>query len=336
MRAVGLDFERRQLCERELPEPDNPGPEEVLIRMHEVGVCGTDRDLAHFQFGAPPAGERFLTLGHEALGQSVACGSAVTAIRPGDWVVPTVRRPCARNCESCTRGRADLCLDGGFQERGIVGLHGYFRDFALDRASDLVAVPEPLLDVAVLLEPLSVAEKAVEIAIRYHEPGLRSAVVLGAGAVGLLAALALQGRGLQVAIHSLEPEDSPRARLVREAGLIYGGLTKADIVIEATGAPEAIIRGAGMMAPLGVMIVLGAADVQGIMPFAQMVMENQTVAGSVNASPQAWRDAVSDLDRMPREILRRLIHRVPARAFRESLLWPPRSAAAPKIVHVLE
>jgi hypothetical protein len=91
-----------------------------------------------------------------------------------------------------------------------------------------------------------------------------------------------------------------------------------------------------MMAPLGVMIILGASDAQGVMPFGQMVTENQTIAGSVNAGPQAWRDAVADLVRMPREISKRLIHRVPARAFRESLLWPPRSAAAPKIVHVLE
>lgn len=336
MRAVGLDFERRQLCEHELPEPGGPGSNEVLFRVHQVGVCGTDRDLARFRFGAPPAGERFLTLGHEALGQAIACGSAVAAIRPGDWVVPTVRRSCASACLSCARGRADLCIGGGYQERGILGLHGYFQDYAKDNASDLVTVPESILDVAVLLEPLSVVEKAIEVALRYHEPGVRSAIVLGAGTVGLLSALALQLRDLRVAIHSLEPEDSPRAKLVHDAGLDYGGMTKADVVIEAAGAPEAILRGAGMLAPLGVMVVLGAVDAQGVMPFAQMVIGNQTMAGSVNASPGAWRDAVADLTKMPREILKRSIHRVGRHAYRDSILAPPVFRAAPKVVHVLK
>jgi threonine dehydrogenase-like Zn-dependent dehydrogenase len=215
-------------------------------------------------------------------------------------------------------------------------LHGYFCDYAIDRAADLITVPESILDIAVLLEPLSVVEKAIEIALRYHEPGVRSAIVLGAGTIGFLAALALQARGLKVTIHSLEPKDSPRVRLVREAEVGYGGETIADIVIEATGAPEAILRGAGMMAPLGVMIVLGAADAQGTLPFSKMVVENQTLAGSVNASPQAWREAVADLIRMPREILRRLIHRVPAHAFHESILGPSQSNTAPKIVHMLK
>ena len=122
MRAVALDYETRSLNRLDLPEPEPPGPDEVLFRVLATGVCGTDRDLAEFRFGHPPPGERHLVLGHEALGQVVAAGSAGSAgLKPGDWVAPMVRRACAPACMSCARGRRDLCLTGGYTERGIIG-----------------------------------------------------------------------------------------------------------------------------------------------------------------------------------------------------------------------
>jgi len=335
MRAIGLDFDSRTLTERQLPEPREPLPDEVLFRVHEVGVCGTDRDLAHFRLGRPPEGQSFLTLGHEALGQVVACGSSVRGMRPGDWLVPTVRRPCIPACSSCARDRADLCVEGRYTERGILGLHGYFAEYAVDAERDVVPVPGALAEVAVLLEPLSVVEKAVESALRIHEPGARTAIVLGAGTVGILAALVLELRGLHTSIHSIEPADGARARLVRDAGIAYGGIGKADLIIEATGSADAILEGITMMAPLGVMIVLGAIETFGAVSFTRMVVENQTIAGSVNASPQAWRDAIADLARIDRTLLKRLIRRVPGASYRESILGPNQQWPEPKTVHVL-
>ena len=56
MKVLALDFESRQLNYCQMPEPNAPGPGQVLLNIAEVGVCGTDRDLSLFQFGAPPPG----------------------------------------------------------------------------------------------------------------------------------------------------------------------------------------------------------------------------------------------------------------------------------------
>lgn len=335
MRAAGLDYEQRQLAERRVPEPRLDRDDEVLFRVHEVGVCGTDRDLASFSIGYPPAGESFLVLGHEALGRVEEVGRGVRTLRRGDWVVPSIRRTCQPPCESCARGRRDLCLSGSPQERGIFGIHGYLTDYAVDSESDLIRVPEELVDFAVLIEPLSVVEKAVERALRLHEGSPATALVLGAGPIGMLAALALQARGLEVSMYSLEPPEDPRARLITNAGVRYLGRLegKADIVLEATGSAEAALEGLRRLAPLGVCAVLGAGSARGDISFLDLLLSNQAVFGSVNASPQAFALALADLGRFDRNVLRRMMRRVGYGAFRETI--PKPSGEAPKIVHVL-
>lgn len=337
MRAVGLDYESRKLQSRQVREPELSRGDQVLFRVREVGVCGTDRQLAGFRLGYPPEGASFLVLGHEALGEVVQAGTAVTDLRPGDWVVPMVRRPCSPACPSCARGRRDLCVSLRHHERGIFGLDGYFTEYAVDAAADLVRVPAALVDVAVLIEPLSVVEKAIDTALRIHEPGAAAALVLGAGPIGLLAALVLQLRGLRTSIYSLEPPAHPRALLVAAAGISY--LTKldgvaADIVVEAAGSPEAALRGFRCLAPLGVYAVLGSPNTRGEVPFIDMILNNQVMFGSVNASPQAFGRALEDLGRMDRAVLGRMIRRTRFEDFPETIPAPPGDAA--KIVHVIE
>jgi glucose 1-dehydrogenase len=335
MRAVALDFDARRLSVRDIPPPALTDHHQVLFRVHEVGLCGTDRELALFHFGFPPEGDSFLVLGHEALGQVMAVGREVAGLRPGDWVTPMIRRACRPPCASCRRGRRDLCLTGGYRERGIFGGHGYFTEYAVDAVEDLVRVPAELVDRAVLLEPLSVVEKAVDRALRLHDGEPRSAVVVGAGTVGILAALALQARGLAVGVSSLEPEDHPRAKLIREAGIDYSnGVAGADIVIEATGARQGADRALACIAPLGVCAILGAADASGVGLLRNLIMNNQAVFGSVNSSPESFRMAVEDLGRFDPRSVARLIWRVRFEDFAQSILGPP--GESPKIVHVLE
>jgi threonine dehydrogenase-like Zn-dependent dehydrogenase len=335
VRAVTLEYKERRLRDRQVPEPEITQPSQVLFRILEAGVCGTDRELANFRLGAPPGGEQYLILGHEAIGEVVAAGSAVTNVKPGDLVVPMVRRACVPACVSCARSRRDLCVTGNYTERGIVGAHGYFADFAVDEAQDLVPVPSAVAEFGVLIEPLSVVEKAVQTAFRIHEPGLRSAIVVGAGAIGILAALLLQSRGLEVTVSSIEPEDGPRAALITHAGIRYTNSTsgRADIVIEATGSPAAALQAVQMLAPLGVLVVLGASVAEGRISFLDLIVHNQVIAGSVNASPEAFTLAVQDLGRFRPATLRAMIHRVPFGDFESSILGPPDSR--PKVVHAL-
>jgi threonine dehydrogenase-like Zn-dependent dehydrogenase len=228
-------------------------------------------------------------------------------------------------------------LTGNYLERGIFGLHGYFAEYAVDSAADLVKVPPALVDYAVLLEPLSVVEKAVETALRIHEPLPSSGLVLGAGTIGILTALVLQLCGLTVSLHSLEPPEHPRVRLIEAAGIRYStslSQEKADIVIEATGSAQAAFAALRCLAPLGVCGVIGAAmESQGLLSFRELLVQNQAIFGSVNASPRSFAQAVEDLSRIEPEILRRLVHRVGFSDFHESILGPP--VDSPKIAHVI-
>src|SRR5579872_2833856 len=108
MRAVAVNFENHKVELRSVAEPNAVAANEVLFRVHQIGVCGTDREVAGIRLVQPPPGESFLTIGHEALGQVVTIGAAVDSLQTGDWVVPMVRRPCSA-CRPCADGRSDLC-----------------------------------------------------------------------------------------------------------------------------------------------------------------------------------------------------------------------------------
>ncbi len=335
MKALALNFEARTLGWGELDPPDFLANRDVLYRVHEVGVCGTDRALAAFHLGRPPERESRLVLGHEALGQVIETGAGVKSLNRGDWVVPTVRRACKPPCYSCARGRRDLCVSGKYTERGIFGLHGYFTERAVDSEEDLVRVPLKLVDAGVLIEPLSIAEKAIVRALAVHEGEPRTALVLGLGPIGILAAMTLKARGYSVRVHSLEPADHPRAALLKLQDIPYDAApaASADIVIEATGSTAVALAALQKMPPLGVMVVLGAPDGAGPVPFLRMIVNNQTVVGSVNASAGSFRAAVEDLARFDRRALAALITRARFSDLPKSLTGPP--LMAPKVVHVL-
>lgn len=334
MRALLIDYERRDLREGDVAEPAIRQEDQVLFRILEAGVCGTDRELASFRFGYSPPGESSLVIGHEAAGQVIAAGRAASALfAPGDIVVPAVRRSCSPACASCARGRRDLCLTGGYTERGIFGAHGYFTELAVDRAQDLVKVPGDCAAFAVLVEPLSVVEKAVDRALSLHQGEPHRALVLGAGTIGILATMVLRIRGLEVDLVSVEPADSHRARLAESAGARYLNRPDraTDIVIEAAGAAEAAHTGLAALAPLGVLIVLGATETREKLDLLNMIIGNRILAGSVNASPQSFAQAAADLGRLDTAILRSMIDRRLFREYRQSLTGPP--PTAPKIVH---
>ena len=334
MIAVGLDFERQALTQWEVDRPPRPGVGEVVWRVAEVGVCGTDRELAMFTLGYPPPGERRLTIGHEAAGQVVQVGPEAGGLAPGDWVTAMIRRPCSPACSECGRGRRDLCLTGGFTERGIFGVHGYFTEFALDAAADLVRVPSRIIRHAVLVEPLSVVEKTIERALQVHPGSPRTALVLGAGPIGMLSAFALHVRGLDVTLLSLEPPESPRARLLETAGVRYvtSECPKAEVVIEAAGVAQAGFDAIAHLTPNGVCGILGARNGEGPVPFLDMIRGNHVVFGSVNAHRKAFEAAVEDLGRFEPAWLDGMLHRLSWRDYR-TLLTPPPGAV--KVVHTL-
>jgi glucose 1-dehydrogenase len=304
MRAIAMFPAEKKIRLVDRPTPALGGPDEVRLRMLDIGVCGTDHEIARFEYGTPPAGEPYLVMGHESLGEVVEVGSNVSAVKPGDLVVTTVRRPCGRpECRPCKHGRPDFCVTGAYTERGIKGRHGFMTDEVVDLANNMHLVPRGLADIAVLTEPLTITEKALNeldsILVRMpwinpkkeEKRGL-NAVVLGAGPVGLLGALALLVRGFDTWIYSRESATSARAAWV---------VGNVDLILEATGSANLAFAALPAVGQNGVMIYTGVPggktdvtiDAQRIM--RDLVLENQLIYGTVNAGPPAFDHAIADL-----------------------------------------
>src|SRR5881394_1935528 len=189
---------------------------EVLVQTLEVGVCGTDREISEGLFGLPPEDEPLLVLGHEALAVVERDGYGFTR---GQLVTATVRRSCG-HCIACAEDSPDSCLSGDYSERGITRLHGYARELVAEDPEQLVAIPKSLGRLGVLAEPTSICERALRHAraIGDRQPWqLERALVIGAGAIGLLMTYLLRLADVEVWTASLEPEND----LVDHAGATY-------------------------------------------------------------------------------------------------------------------
>jgi threonine dehydrogenase-like Zn-dependent dehydrogenase len=315
-----VDVAQRNVRIAERQEPRRPRGAEVLLRPIEVGICGTDREIFAFEHGAPPPGSSELVLGHEALAQIVDVGPDVTWARKGGLVVPMVRRPCPNpRCAGCRAGRPEYCATGEFSERGIVHADGFMSEHVLEEERYLVPVPRVLEDVAVLVEPLSVVAKAAEELAAMHArfgfdiPRPRG-LVLGAGPVGLLGAMALRAADIDTYVFSREAEDSPRAELVRSLDATYVSATRTplerlperigpvDDVFEAVGVAEVAFGSLPMLAPNGVIVMSGIPARRGPVPsdlsrwMRDLVLKNQVLLGTVNASRAAFESAVHRLE----------------------------------------
>jgi threonine dehydrogenase-like Zn-dependent dehydrogenase len=218
-------------------DPRISHPDQVKLRILDVGICGTDKEICNFEYGTPPPGDDYLVIGHEALAEVVEVGTAVERFQPGDLVVPSVRRPCPHpSCRACRSGHQDYCYTGDFRERGIKEAHGYLTEFVVDQEPFLTLVSPDLRDIAVLTEPLTIAEKAfgqIFWMMQQRPPWLDpltpaeergeglTALVLGVGPVGLLGAMALVSAGFTTYVYSRELPPSPRTDLVRAIGATY-------------------------------------------------------------------------------------------------------------------
>src|SRR5919206_2063303 len=210
----------------ELAKPsvdDVPDGRGVLVRVLRVGVDGTDKEINAAEYGAAPPGYDFLVIGHEGFGRVESVGPNVTELKPGDYVVATVRRPGKSIYDLI--GTNDMTTDDTYFERGINLLHGFLTEYYVDDADFIVKVPQGLKDVGVLLEPTTVVEKGIaqayEIQRRLRVWRPRRAAVIGAGTIGLLAAMALRLRGLEVTTFALNRKPYLNAELIEALGARY-------------------------------------------------------------------------------------------------------------------
>jgi threonine dehydrogenase-like Zn-dependent dehydrogenase len=335
--------------------PRLSAPTELKVRTLDVGICGTDREICSFAYGTPPDGSDYLVLGHEALGEVVEAGPDVTKFKTGDLVVPTVRRPCPHDyCPSCRDARQDFCFTGDFTERGIKMRHGFMTEYFVEDQAHLNAVPRELRDVAVLVEPLTVAEKAlaqvwqVQQRLPWNNGSTelrgagKTAVVLGAGPVGILGAMALLVNGFKTYVYSRSAEPNPKAALVNSIGAEYISsettsladfakkVGNIDLVYEALGVAKISFEVMKVLGLNGVFVFTGipphkpAIPVEADSLMRQVVLMNQAIIGTVNADRPAFENAIRDLgtfqQRWPEALSRIITARHPMENYRELLL----------------
>jgi len=311
----------------------------VLVRTLTLGVCGTDREIVSGEYGWAPPGQKRLVIGHESLGK-VKAAPADSGFMPGDLVVGIVRRPDPVPCPSCAVGEWDMCRNGRYTERGIKERNGYGSDFFRIEPEFLIKLDSSLGMNGVLVEPTSVVAKAWDhterIGRRSRAWDPKTLLVTGAGPIGLLAAMIGAQRGLDV--HVLDHHESlEKKTIVRELGGTFhlGSLAdidefKPDILMECTGAPAVVRDALGRTASGGVVCLVGVSapghnlDVDIGEVNRTMVLENDTVFGSVNANRAHYDDAVAALQRADKHWLARLItRRVPVEQWTQSLTPQP-------------
>jgi threonine dehydrogenase-like Zn-dependent dehydrogenase len=304
----------------DMPEPDEREGS-VLVEAIAVGVCGTDVEIVEGQYGWAPPGASRLVLGHESLGRVIDPGQR-SPFKEGDLVVGIVRRPDPVPCPSCAVGEWDMCSNGQYTERGIKEIHGFMSERWRTEPEYAIKVDPSLGILGVLLEPMTVITKALEQVVMvgqraFWEP--KTALVTGAGPIGLLAALRLSVRNLDV--HVLDRADTgPKPVLVRDLGATYhtGSVLDLDfdpdIIVECTGVGSVIgdsiqkVKSGGIVCLTGV----GAGGATGRTTAdvaAAAVLKNNVIVGSVNANKRHWYRAGENLARSDREWLSRLITR---------------------------
>ncbi len=321
----------------DLPDPPSPGPGEVLVKSLRVGICGTDREILRSREPAVPPGEHFLVLGHECLGQIVELGPGVSGLTVGQQVLPMVRRP-----RGTYSRRTDYLAVGQFVERGIFYAHGFSAPYWVDQFEHLIPVPEGLGDLAVLGEPLSIIEKAIQQAYncqaaRLEEGMWRSSrprvLITGLGSLAFTALVACVHLGWPTTVHGRDARDSFRTRLVERLGGNYLPQSEwselgdrvedlgYDLLLECTGDHQVFLRCAEALASCGVAVWLGSSrtpetvmcNLPQLMRLA--VIRNHLYLGSVNASAQHVSAALRRLHAWskthPKEIHELFTERVP-------------------------
>lgn len=303
---------------REVPKPkvsDIPNGRGVLVKVLRVGVDGTDKEINAAEYGAAPEGYDYLITGHESFGIVEEVGPNVVELKPGDYVVATVRRPGHSIYDQI--GTYDMTTDDMYYERGINLRHGFLAEYYVDDPEYIVKFPRGLKEVGVLLEPTTVVEKGIaqayEIQRRLRVWRPRKAAVMGAGTVGLLATLVLRLRGLEVVTLGRTPKPYLNSELIEAIGARYETTVDLpivesakkygpfDIIFEATGASSVVFESMQVLGKNGVLVLSSITGANKMIEVPadkinlDYVLGNKVTVGTVNANREYFEMGVKDM-----------------------------------------
>lgn len=279
---------------RNLPEPI-PAANEALVRIRHITLCGTDLHIFENNY----ATELPIIQGHEFVGtiEHFGRGTKVAGLQVGDAVAVSPMLYCG-TCYACSIGRMNACRS--------ISVYGCYQDGALAELmtlplSKLYRVPTDLpIELAPLAEPMSIAMQAVN---RGRAVAGETAVVLGAGPIGLLTTLSLVEAGVTVLTADVRAE---RAEFARRFGATEGVTLDPDsgiptheqaalidrvsagagasLVIEATGAPEALQSAVNTVSNAGRVVAVGISDRVAALPMRSIPAKEIDLIGSRNST----------------------------------------------------
>jgi L-iditol 2-dehydrogenase len=291
MKALLLSKYRR-LEIADLPEPET-GPGEVQVRVAACGICGSD---VHGYDGS--SGRRIppIVMGHEAAGRIAALGENVTGLAKGDRVTFDSTVYCGA-CPHCLRGNINLC-----DNRQVLGVScgdyrraGAFAEYVVVPARIVHRLPDQLsFNEAAMLEAVAVALHAVAVT---EMPPNSTALVIGAGMIGLLILQALRGAGCpRVFVADL---DDSRLKMAKELGAteilssktdlvaqvmkLTNG-TGVDVVLEAVGRTETVTAAIDCVRKGGIVTLVGNISPQVTLPLQKVVSRQIRLQGSCASS----------------------------------------------------
>ncbi len=294
---------------------DVPNEKGILVRVLKVGVDATDREINDALYGHAPPGDKHMVLGHESFGVVEQVGKAVKRLKVGDYVTATVRRPGKSIYDMI--GTYDMTSEETYYERGINLLHGYLTEYFVDHEDYIVRVPGGLKHLHVLMEPMSCAAKAVqqayEVQRRMRVWSPKMAFVFGVGQIGLLSALILKLRGLEVYSLARSKEGTLNSKIVQGLHATYvstadtsiddlvKNVGKPDLIIDATGSSQMAFDGMRCLGLNGVLVwtsITGAdrqIEVKSDKINLEWVLGNKLLLGSVNANREHFEAGIRDL-----------------------------------------
>ncbi len=276
-----LVYEGKETLEwRDVPMPVAAAGE-PLIRLRAVGICGSDMHAFLGQDARRPAP---LILGHEA------AGTIEDGPQAGRRVTLNPLVTCG-TCTACLSGRENLC-----PERQIISMpprEGAFAQFVAMPERNLVTVPKDVpLAKAALAEPLAVSWHAARLGLEALHPSMdRRALVIGGGAIGLAAALALRAMGVEE-VTIQEPNALRRAFLAERCGQRVSEAAQMHwpLVIDAVGYAATRATASAAADPGGVVVHVGLGDDTGGLDIRRMTLQEITFIGTYTYTAQDFRD----------------------------------------------
>lgn len=305
---------------RDMPMPELPADDWVLIKVQAAGVCGTDLHIWHDQFPYWPP----VILGHEFAGEIVETGSKVARFKAGDRVVAEPHTLACGSCDLCREGKIQLCAS---KRSPGWGIHGGFAEYVVMPEVLLHHIPDGMdFDIAALTEPMAITVHHVT-----ERCGIACqdfVVVTGAGPIGILAAFvaksvgarqvvitgmaacekvrfgAAQMLGADVAIN-VEKEDP----VERVMDLTHG--KGADVVIETSGAGQGIAQSIAMLKKCGKLCAIGLGAPTSNIPWSTAVQKSLDIACCMSSGYSAWDKALSLMNNTNKDLGCVLTHRAP-------------------------